>query len=193
MEAGARRRRSTCQSSQQSPPRSTSVYVFSFRRLGRDPDHNGQGRCRPAFRRETEPVYASAGTQSQAACHGPAHIEAAPGIVLYTLIDPNLSEILEKPCEDLDLLRVAVLKPVIEAFERYLKMPSQAVVAAQHTLDADYFRRIDAMNFTLGHDDSQHTEDLVKADIVLIGASRTSKTPTSIYLANRGTRQRTCP
>jgi regulator of PEP synthase PpsR (kinase-PPPase family) len=60
------------------------------------------------------------------------------------------------------------------------------VVAGQHNLDADYFRRIEAMNFTLAHDDSQRTEDLDKADIVLIGASRTSKTPTSIYLANRG-------
>ena len=113
-------------------------------------------------------------------------IEAAPGIVLYTLINPNLSEILESRCADLDLPCVAVLKPVIKAFETYLKMPSRAVVAGQHTLDADYFRRIEAMNFTLGHDDSQHTEDLAKSDIVLVGASRTSKTPTSIYLANRG-------
>ncbi len=65
-------------------------------------------------------------------------------------------------------------------------MPARAVVAGQHTLDAEYFRRIEAMNFTLGHDDSQHSEDLAKAEIVLVGASRTSKTPTSIYLANRG-------
>ena len=81
---------------------------------------------------------------------------------------------------------IAVLKPVLQAFEDYLKMPARAVVAGQHTLDADYFRRIEAMNFTLAHDDSQNTEDLEKADIVLVGASRTSKTPTSIYLANRG-------
>jgi regulator of PEP synthase PpsR (kinase-PPPase family) len=81
---------------------------------------------------------------------------------------------------------IAVLKPVLQAFEEYLKMPARAVVAGQHTLDADYFRRIEAMNFTLSHDDSQSTEDLEKADIVLVGASRTSKTPTSIYLANRG-------
>ncbi len=113
-------------------------------------------------------------------------IEAAPGIVLYTLMNPQLCDILESRCEELDLPCVAVLKPVIQAFERYLKMPSRAVVAGQHTLDADYFRRIEAMNFTLSHDDSQHAEDLAKADIVLVGASRTSKTPTSIYLANRG-------
>lgn len=113
-------------------------------------------------------------------------IEAAPGIVLYTLMNPNLTELLEARCAELNLPCVAVLKPVIQAFETYLKMPARAVVAGQHTLDADYFRRIEAMNFTLGHDDSQHTEDLAKAEIVLVGASRTSKTPTSIYLANRG-------
>jgi regulator of PEP synthase PpsR (kinase-PPPase family) len=114
------------------------------------------------------------------------HIESAPGIVLYTLMNPELAEILEARCEELDVPCVAVLKPVLKAFEEYLKMPARAVVAAQHTLDADYFRRIEAMNFTLSHDDSQSTEDLEKADIVLVGASRTSKTPTSIYLANRG-------
>lgn len=114
------------------------------------------------------------------------HIEASPGIVLYTLMNPNLADLLEARCLELDVPCVAVLKPVIQAFETYLKMPSRAVVAGQHTLDADYFRRIEAMNFTLSHDDSQRTEDLEKADIVLIGASRTSKTPTSIYLANRG-------
>ncbi len=114
------------------------------------------------------------------------HIETAPGIVLYTLMNPNLAALLETRCADLGVPCVAVLKPVLQAFESYLKMPSRAVVAGQHTLDAEYFRRIEAMNFTLGHDDSQRTEDLDKADIVLIGASRTSKTPTSIYLANRG-------
>jgi [pyruvate, water dikinase]-phosphate phosphotransferase / [pyruvate, water dikinase] kinase len=114
------------------------------------------------------------------------HIEASPGIVLYTLMNPSLATLLDARCAELGVPCVAVLKPVIEAFEGYLQMPSRHVVAGQHTLDADYFRRIDAMNFTLAHDDSQHTEDLEKADIVLVGASRTSKTPTSIYLANRG-------
>jgi [pyruvate, water dikinase]-phosphate phosphotransferase / [pyruvate, water dikinase] kinase len=114
------------------------------------------------------------------------HIEASPGIVLYTLVNPDHCALLEARCADLGVPCVPVLKPVIQAFETYLKMPSQAVVAGQHTLDADYFKRIEAMNFTLAHDDSQHSEELDKADIVLIGASRTSKTPTSIYLANRG-------
>ena len=114
------------------------------------------------------------------------HIESAPGIVLYTLMNPYLAGLLETRCGELDVPCIAVLKPVLRAFEEYLKMPARAVVAGQHTLDADYFRRIEAMNFTLSHDDSQSTEDLEKADIVLVGASRTSKTPTSIYLANRG-------
>jgi regulator of PEP synthase PpsR (kinase-PPPase family) len=114
------------------------------------------------------------------------HIESSPGIVLYTLMNPTLSTLLESRCEELGVPCVAVLTPILQAFESYLKMPSRAVVAGQHTLDAEYFRRIEAMNFTLAHDDSQRTEELDKADIVLIGASRTSKTPTSIYLANRG-------
>ena len=114
------------------------------------------------------------------------HIESAPGIVLYTLMNPDLADLLEKRCAELDVPCIFVLRPVLQAFEAYLKMPARAVVAGQHTLDADYFRRIEAMNFTLAHDDSQNTEDLEKADIVLVGASRTSKTPTSIYLANRG-------
>ncbi len=114
------------------------------------------------------------------------HIELSPGIVLYTLMNPELADLLETRCGELGVPCVAVLKPVLRAFEDYLKMPARAVVAGQHTLDADYFRRIEAMNFTLAHDDSQATEDLEKSDIVLVGASRTSKTPTSIYLANRG-------
>ncbi len=113
-------------------------------------------------------------------------IELSPGIVLYTLMNPTLAELLESRCAELAVPCVAVLKPVLQAFEEYLKMPSRAVVAGQHTLDAEYFRRIEAMNYTLSHDDSQSSENLEKADIVLVGASRTSKTPTSIYLANRG-------
>lgn len=114
------------------------------------------------------------------------HIGTSPGIVLYTIMNPGLAKLLEKKCEELGVPCVAVLQPVLQAFEKYLHMPSMAVVAGQHTLDADYFKRIEAMNFTLAHDDSQRTEELDKADIVLVGASRTSKTPTSIYLANRG-------
>ncbi len=113
-------------------------------------------------------------------------IEANPGIVLYTLMNRELARLLEARCAELGLPCVPVLEPVLKAFEAYLKMPSRHVVAGQHKLDADYFRRIEAMDFTLSHDDSQSAGDLESADIILIGASRTSKTPTSIYLANRG-------
>jgi regulator of PEP synthase PpsR (kinase-PPPase family) len=79
-----------------------------------------------------------------------------------------------------------VLQPIMQVFESYLGAPQTPTVAGQHVLDADYFRRIDAMNFTMAHDDGRLPENLSDADIVLLGISRTSKTPTSLYLAQRG-------
>lgn len=113
-------------------------------------------------------------------------IEENPGIILYTLMNRDLARLLEARCAELGLPCVPVLEPVLRAFEDYLKIPSRHVVAGQHTLDADYFTRIEAMNYTLAHDDSQAMADLEQADIILVGPSRTSKTPTSLYLANRG-------
>ena len=113
-------------------------------------------------------------------------IERSPGIVLYTLVDRSLAAALEARCRDLGVPCVSVLDPVLSAFQAYLGTASAGRVGAQHALDADYFRRIDALNFSLAHDDGQHTEGLHEADVVLVGVSRTSKTPTSIYLANRG-------
>ena len=113
-------------------------------------------------------------------------IEATPGIVLYTIVDRELGVHLEQRCEDMNVPCVAVLNPLLKIFEAYLGTPSTPVVGGQHILNTDYFQRIEAMNFTLAHDDGQRTEELEDADIVLLGASRTSKTPTSLYLANRG-------
>ena len=113
-------------------------------------------------------------------------IEASPGIVLYTIIDRGARLHLEQRCTELNVPCVAVLSPLIKVFEAYLGTPSTPVIGGQHVLDTDYFRRIEAMNFTLAHDDGQLPRILPTADIVLIGASRTSKTPTSLYLANRG-------
>ncbi len=79
-----------------------------------------------------------------------------------------------------------VLQPIMKVFESYLGAPQTPVVAGQHILDADYFRRIDALNFAMAHDDGQLPQDLSVADIIILGISRTSKTPTSIYLAQRG-------
>ena len=74
----------------------------------------------------------------------------------------------------------------MQVFESYLGAPQTPVVAGQHMVDADYFRRIDALNFAMAHDDGQLPQDLNTADIIILGISRTSKTPTSIYLAQRG-------
>ena len=113
-------------------------------------------------------------------------IEKEPGIVLYTVVNKTLGAELEQHCLGLKVPCLAVLRPIMQIFESYLGAPHMPTVAAQHVLDADYFRRIDAMNFTLAHDDGRLPADLSQAEIVILGISRTSKTPTSIYLAQRG-------
>jgi len=115
-----------------------------------------------------------------------AEIEESPGIVLYTLLEDDLVERLEKKCRELSLPCMSILGPVLQLLQSYLGSESTHRVGAQHTLNAEYFKRIDALNYTMLHDDGQHPEDLDDADVVLLGVSRTSKTPTSIYLANRG-------
>jgi regulator of PEP synthase PpsR (kinase-PPPase family) len=81
----------------------------------------------------------------------------------------------------------------MQLFQAYLGSATTGRVGAQHTLNAEYFKRIDALNYTMMHDDGQHVEGLEEADVVLVGVSRTSKTPTSIYLANRGIRTANVP
>ncbi len=122
-----------------------------------------------------------------------AEIENAPGIVLYTLVEPELAERLEQACRDTSSPHLSVLTPVHQLLQSYLGAHSTARPGAQHMLNAEYFKRIDAMNFTLMHDDGQLPDDLNEADVVLIGVSRTSKTPTSIYLANRGLKTANIP
>jgi hypothetical protein len=113
-------------------------------------------------------------------------IEASPGIVLYTIFNKELAEELEQSCKALKIPCVPALQKILQVFESYLGTPSTPTVGGQHVLDADYFARIDALNFTMVHDDGHLPENLDDADIILVGISRTSKTPTSIYLANRG-------
>jgi regulator of PEP synthase PpsR (kinase-PPPase family) len=122
-----------------------------------------------------------------------AEIEETPGIVLYTLLQGNLVDRLEQKCRDFGLPCLSILGPVLHLFQSYLGAESTYKVGAQHTLNAEYFRRIDALNYTMMHDDGQHTDDLEEADVLLIGVSRTSKTPTSIYLANRGVKTANVP
>lgn len=122
-----------------------------------------------------------------------AEIEAAPGIILYTLVDPALSGRLEEACRETSSPALSVLAPVHSLFQAYLGAHSTARPGAQHMLNADYFKRIDAMNFTLMHDDGQLPQDIEEADVLLLGVSRTSKTPTAIYLANRGLKTANIP
>jgi hypothetical protein len=122
-----------------------------------------------------------------------SEIEEAPGIVLYTLLEEGLVERLEAKCRDLGLPCLSILGPVLHLFQAYLGAETTHKVGAQHTLNAEYFRRIDALNYTMLHDDGQQTDDLEEADVVLVGVSRTSKTPTSIYLANRGVKTANVP
>jgi regulator of PEP synthase PpsR (kinase-PPPase family) len=125
--------------------------------------------------------------------HALSEVEANPGIVLYTLVDKDLVVHLERRCHELSLPYLSILGPVLNLFQNYLGAETTPRVGGQHTLNADYFRRIDALNFTMVHDDGQHTEDLEQADVILVGVSRTSKTPTSIYLANRGIKTANIP
>ncbi|GEO98346.1 pyruvate, water dikinase regulatory protein [Methylobacterium haplocladii] len=115
-----------------------------------------------------------------------SEIQAAPGLVLYTLVDQELIARLDEACRETGSPTLNVLQPVHALLRSYLGADSTARPGAQHMLNAEYFKRIDAMNFTLAHDDGNLPPDLDEADVVLVGVSRTSKTPTSIYLANRG-------
>ncbi|UMY17633.1 kinase/pyrophosphorylase [Methylobacterium organophilum] len=122
-----------------------------------------------------------------------SEIRAAPGLVLYTLIGHELSEQLESACREANSPTLNVLEPVHSLLRSYLGASSTERPGAQHMLNAEYFKRIDAMNFTLAHDDGNLPVDIDEADVVLIGVSRTSKTPTSIYLANRGLKTANIP
>lgn len=120
-------------------------------------------------------------------------ISSAPGIVLFTLVDQDLSEVLQNACAEMGSPCLSVLQPVLSLFQSYLGAVSTSRPGAQHMLNAEYFKRIDALNFTMMHDDGQQPENLEQADVLLLGVSRTSKTPTSIYLANRGVKTANIP
>ena len=109
-----------------------------------------------------------------------------PGLVIYTLVNSATRRALEQRCRTLGLPAVAPLDPVNDALSALLGQQAKARPGRQHVLDAAYFARVDAIQFTIAHDDGIGWEDWEDADIVLAGVSRTSKTPTSIYLANRG-------
>jgi regulator of PEP synthase PpsR (kinase-PPPase family) len=120
-------------------------------------------------------------------------IKAAPGLVIYTLLDSTIRGHLEQACRDLGVPSVSALDPVMGALAKMFNREGGHEIGRQHNLDEDYFNRIEAMHYAMAHDDGQSLQGLSDADIVLIGVSRTSKTPTCMYLANRGFRAGNIP
>ena len=120
-------------------------------------------------------------------------IEARPGIVLYTLLNPERRAQLETRLKRAGIPHVSILDPVLTSMGRYLGASISSEVAAQRHLDESYYDRIEALDFAMAHDDGQNVHGLRDADIILLGVSRTSKTPTCIYLGNRGYRAGNIP
>ena len=113
-------------------------------------------------------------------------IKGSNPIILYTIVETKLAKYLSKKSEESNIPCFGVLGSLILAFSKLLNQKAIHKPSAQHVLDEDYYKRIEAIQFTMSHDDGKKTEDLLQSDIILLGVSRTSKTPTSIYLANRG-------
>ncbi|HCM84391.1 MAG TPA: phosphoenolpyruvate synthase regulatory protein [Rhodospirillaceae bacterium] len=120
-------------------------------------------------------------------------IKEKPGLVFSTFGDKELMFQLEAGCAQLDVPHVGLMDTALNALSGFLGQPIQSAIGKQHTMDEAYFRRIEAMDFALDHDDGQNPVRLAEADVVLVGVSRTSKTPTSIYLANRGIKAANVP
>lgn len=115
-----------------------------------------------------------------------AGIEANPGPVLFTMVDGRLRRQLTDGCARLAVPCVSILDPVIAVLASHYGTQTEGRPGAQHEMDAEYFERIAAMDFALAHDDGAGLDSIGQADVILLGVSRTSKTPTTIYLANRG-------
>ncbi|MDH5748910.1 MAG: kinase/pyrophosphorylase [Rhodospirillales bacterium] len=116
-----------------------------------------------------------------------------PGMVLYTLVSHKLREMLENGCKELQVPCISILDPIVAAIGYHVGAEVHASPGRRHVMDAEYFARIEAMHFVLNHDDGQSISELDQADVVLLGVSRTSKTPTCIYLANRGIKAANIP
>lgn len=120
-------------------------------------------------------------------------IQDHPGPVFFTLVEEDLRKELQKACKALDIPCINVLDPIMRGLSSYTGLAGRGVPGLQHRLDKEYFDRIDAIDFALGFDDGQSFEGIEEADIILVGVSRTSKTPTCIYLARQGVRAANIP
>ncbi|MDX1974648.1 MAG: pyruvate, water dikinase regulatory protein [Rickettsiales bacterium] len=120
-------------------------------------------------------------------------IKENPGVVMYTLVDRELRDLLKKECALRGLPCIEVLANVISELSAHLGLESKAQPGKQHELNEEYFQRVDAINYALTHDDGQAHWELEDADIVLVGVSRTSKSPTCVYLAYKGLKAANIP
>jgi regulator of PEP synthase PpsR (kinase-PPPase family) len=120
-------------------------------------------------------------------------IRKKPGPVLFTFVDKKLRKKLQQLCAELDVPCMPILDPILRTMSSYLSLPSKGVPGLQHSLDEEYFKRIDAVDFALSYDDGRTLEGLEDADVILVGVSRTSKTPTCIFLARRGVKPANIP
>lgn len=120
-------------------------------------------------------------------------IGAQQGIVMYTLVDVGLREYLKQECAKRSIPCIGVLAGVIQELSNYLGQGTNAQPGKQHELNEEYYQRVEAINYTLAHDDGQAHWDLADADVILVGVSRTSKSPTCVYLAYKGYRAANVP
>ena len=122
-------------------------------------------------------------------------IKNKKGVVLYTMINTKLEEYLKRECSDINVTSHNVLDSIINKIENFYEIQpvTKQAPGKQHSLSEDYFERIESLQYAIANDDGQRSNDLEKADIIFFGVSRTSKTPTSIYLANKGYRVANIP
>lgn len=120
-------------------------------------------------------------------------IEEMPGPVIFTFVDPKMRERLMERCNHLGIPCVPVLEPIMKALSAHLGQHAKSVPGAQHTMDEDYFKRVAALDFAMHFDDGRMLDGLKEADVILVGVSRTSKTPTCLFLARRGVKAANIP
>ena len=114
------------------------------------------------------------------------NLKKNPGLVVFSIVDDNNRALLEDSCKKMNIPYVSPLDSLLNILKKILALSETKITGVQHKLDENYFRRVDAFEFAMQHDDGQRISSMSDADIILVGVSRTSKTPTSIYLANKG-------